>query len=229
MSYQVRAVSGDVEPGVFAATDARSVILLTVGGFVLPAVVGSYIWPRWLDSEEPSVEGAICGLVSYVLIALSLWVLYLRPADNARVLGAMPSRREAARYASLGVPMVGVSLAGLYLLFLPVSYVVPALVKLWLLEAPPTLFWRGGFDMLVGNSTTVVTAVVLAPVVEEVVFRGFLLNRWRAKYGPRIGIGLSALCFAVLHAEILGAVVFSVVLSLVYLRTSRWRALSLCT
>jgi len=46
-----------------------------------------------------------------------------------------------------------------------------------------------------------------------------LLNRWVAKFGTRVGIGLSAGCFALLHIEILGAVVFAVILSLVYLRT----------
>ena len=55
--------------------------------------------------------------------------------------------------------------------------------------------------------------------MEELVFRGFLLNRWLAKYGTRVGVGLSAGCFALLHSEILGAGVFAVILSLVYLRT----------
>jgi len=203
----------------FTRMHARWVIGLLIAGFVGPLVVGALVWPEGLQAEGPTVAGAILGCVSYALIGVTLWGVLRRTGVGGPVLGVMPRQSEAWRYAALAVPMAGLAFAGAYLLFFSLSYVVPRLVTWWLLTIPPTFLWRGGLDAALGNAASMLTLVVLAPVVEELVFRGFLLNRWVAKYGTRVGIWLSAGCFALLHIEILGAVVFAVILSLVYLRT----------
>ena len=51
-------------------------------------------------------------------------------------------------------------------------------------------------------------------------FRGFLLQRFAAKWGTSIAIIVVAILFALLHVDFLGAIVFSVVLSIVYIRTN---------
>jgi len=203
----------------FARVRARWVILSSIAGFVGPLVVGALVRPQALDTEGPRAASAILGCVSYALIAVALWGVLRRTGVGGPVLGVMPRRSEVWRYPALAVPMAGLAFAGAYLLFLPLSYVAPGLVTWWLLAIPPTFLWCSGLDAALGNAAIMLTLVVLAPVVEELVFRGFLLNRWVAKYGTRVGIGLSAGCFALLHIEILGAVVFAVILSLVYLRT----------
>jgi hypothetical protein len=65
-----------------------------------------------------------------------------------------------------------------------------------------------------------VLLVVLAPLVEETLFRGILLNRWATKWGIKRAIAVSALTFAILHVDLIGAFVFGVCMSLLYLRTS---------
>ncbi|PGO34276.1 CPBP family intramembrane metalloprotease [Bacillus cereus] len=64
-----------------------------------------------------------------------------------------------------------------------------------------------------------IMAVFIAPIVGEFVFRGFLLQRFAAKWGTSIAMVVVALLFACLHVDFLGAVVFSIVLSIVYIRT----------
>lgn len=64
-----------------------------------------------------------------------------------------------------------------------------------------------------------IRVVFIAPIVGEFVFRGFLLQRFAAKWGTSIAMVVVALLFACLHVDFLGAVVFSVVLSIVYIRT----------
>lgn len=64
-----------------------------------------------------------------------------------------------------------------------------------------------------------IRVVFIAPIVGEFVFRGFLLQRFAAKWGTSIAMVVVALLFACLHADFLGAVVFSIVLSIVYIRT----------
>jgi len=66
------------------------------------------------------------------------------------------------------------------------------------------------------------SAVALAaPVVEELVFRGFLFTRWGRRFGVRRGLVFSALLFALLHFALqpLGALGLGFVAGLLYLRT----------
>ncbi len=64
-----------------------------------------------------------------------------------------------------------------------------------------------------------IMVVFIAPIVGEFVFRGFLLQRFAAKWGTSIAIIAVASLFAMLHVDFLGAAVFSIVLSIVYIRT----------
>lgn len=92
-------------------------------------------------------------------------------------------------------------LEGPELLVLPMTSVADALLNL-------------GFFLVV---------VVLAPVVEELLFRGFLINRWGRRWGLPTGIVLSSAVFAVLHAHWVGLFVFGLVMALLYVATgSLW-------
>ena len=51
-------------------------------------------------------------------------------------------------------------------------------------------------------------------------FSRILLQRFAAKWGTSIAIIVVAILFALLHVDFLGAIVFSVVLSIVYIRTN---------
>jgi uncharacterized protein len=66
--------------------------------------------------------------------------------------------------------------------------------------------------------------VIYAPLVEELIFRGFLLQRWGAKWGLRWGLVLSSGLFGALHvSNPAGLTIFGLVMGLLYLRTrSLW-------
>ncbi len=63
-----------------------------------------------------------------------------------------------------------------------------------------------------------IMVVFIAPIIGEFVFRGFLLQRFAAKWGTSIAMIVVALLFAMLHVDFLGAALFSIVLSIVYIR-----------
>ncbi|MER2063182.1 MAG: type II CAAX endopeptidase family protein [Alkalibacterium sp.] len=44
-----------------------------------------------------------------------------------------------------------------------------------------------------------IIAVIVAPIVEEVVFRGYIMNKWIDKYSVKTGIILSSLLFMLIH------------------------------
>ncbi|PGZ08519.1 CPBP family intramembrane metalloprotease [Bacillus cereus] len=64
-----------------------------------------------------------------------------------------------------------------------------------------------------------IMVVFIAPIIGEFVFHGFLLQRFAAKWGTSIAMVVVALLFAMLHVDFLGAALFSIVLSIVYIRT----------
>lgn len=68
-----------------------------------------------------------------------------------------------------------------------------------------------------------ITAVFLAPIVEEIVFRGIILNRLKVRWGTGTAIIVSSVLFGILHFRmaIVGAIVFGVCMSLVYLKTRK--------
>ena len=69
---------------------------------------------------------------------------------------------------------------------------------------------------------SLIQVCVLAPVMEEVLMRGFLLEGLSVRYGGGTALAVSAVLFALLHfnmVQTLSALVCGVVLGLLYLRT----------
>ncbi|MBV7272472.1 CPBP family intramembrane metalloprotease [Clostridium sp. PL3] len=64
-------------------------------------------------------------------------------------------------------------------------------------------------------------AVLLAPAVEECMFRGVILNRVKMKYGVFKAIILSSILFGIMHADLafLGAFAFGIMMCLIYIKT----------
>jgi membrane protease YdiL (CAAX protease family) len=65
-----------------------------------------------------------------------------------------------------------------------------------------------------------ITTVVLAPILEETIFRGLLFSRLTVKWGLLTGIMVSSFVFGLLHfISFIGASVMGVVLCVLYLKT----------
>ncbi|MGI2329185.1 CPBP family intramembrane glutamic endopeptidase [Planococcus sp. YIM B11945] len=84
----------------------------------------------------------------------------------------------------------------------------------FMLEPPPS---PGGSYYVI---FTVIVISVIGPIAEEFIFRGVLLKRLIAKTTMWSGVLISSLFFGILHSDILGAFLFGVVASLLYLRTN---------
>lgn len=166
--------------------------------------------------QEMLMQGAIT-------VTLGLWSLRqiaragLRPRE---LIGPRPSERGEWDSLVLVLPLMPLALAGVWVLWLPLSYVIPDFVREYVLKMQPPIL---DADAPLRTFATVILIVVLAPIVEEVLFRGILLHRFATKWSPVTAIVVSSLIFGALHADILGHAIFGVVLSLVYVRTgSLW-------
>ena len=64
-----------------------------------------------------------------------------------------------------------------------------------------------------------ILAVIVAPLVEETIFRGILFSRLTAKWGMVRAMVTSSLAFGLLHLDPIGAFVFGIVACVLYVRT----------
>jgi membrane protease YdiL (CAAX protease family) len=69
------------------------------------------------------------------------------------------------------------------------------------------------------NLFVTASLIVVAPVFEELFFRGVFLQRWGHLWNVRRAIVLSGVCFAVIHLEPVGSLLFGILMSMLFLRT----------
>lgn len=116
-----------------------------------------------------------------------------------------------------------------------VSAVIMAIVTLWIFVNGVNFTLHNLWTLLLPNLNVFnqipefniwsyligfIITVILAPICEEIIFRGFLLGRLSAKYDLTTGILLSSVIFGVLHGgSFLSFTVFGVILSMVFIKT----------
>ena len=149
---------------------------------------------QWL-AERPAVAEALDAPIMYVPVVLLAWRMLLAPAGAsfAGVFGLWPRRGGWRPLLLAAMTLVGAGVvldAGL------------ALGGGWLqLDS----HWAEWFDSdlawgpLGAVVVTLVATVVLAPVFEEIIFRGLLYGSLRTRFGVAPSILVSALIFALAH------------------------------
>lgn len=195
--------------------------VLVVAGAHLLAIVwgGALLASGVLDSGDAPLT-----IVGLVLGNIGLWLGYwVGPVVVARSKGQGPvdDYGASARFADvpLGV-VVGVvaQLALLPLLYLPIG---------WFVDRDPSAPAReliGRIDGPIDTVLLVASAAVLAPLFEELMYRGLLLRALQRRLGTTPAITISSLVFAAVHLDLLlvpGLFVFAVLASLLTVRTGR--------
>lgn len=144
------------------------------------------------------------------------------------MLGRGVERRDLVPILVVVVFTFCVSGAIVTLTMVPASYLLPDFAQWWLQWAfPPLVFvTEEGAYPLIANMLGLMSLVVVAPVLEELLFRGYLLRRWAGKWGLWPGVVASSAVFGAVHPDALAAAVTGVGLALLYLKTqSLWAAI----
>jgi uncharacterized protein len=142
-----------------------------------------------------------------VAFVLTIWFAFRKRGNN---------RLAFAPVAPAAFVVVAVGTVALAVLLEAVTSLIPSPV--WLTEMMKTMFTKN----------MIFSAVLLAPVLEEVLFRGIMLDGFLKRYSPTKAIMWSALFFGLIHlipAQAIGAAVLGVALGWLYYRT---RSLWLC-
>lgn len=169
-----------------------------------------------IDPEDPATEVAAAEIALYGALALWIWWACRRTGIGIRrLVGPLP-----AGYSWL--PVLGILVvSGLfsygtwYSTAYGLSRIAPGMLAL--LIEPGPLMPTGS---IASGVMWTLSAVVLAPVLEEVIFRGILVNRLGVKWGVRTGIVVSSVLFGVGHpVDPAGAMVFGLVAAVLYFQT----------
>jgi len=171
-----------------------------------------------INPNEP-----IYSLIIYNLtfILLCCWTIERLSRLRIKVdylIGHLPSNYRWLPTLGIVITILLFSLGSGQLLFYVLSFVSPEWVESILSDQ---IFLSGSdnFAIILNNILTVITVVLVAPVTEELLFRGILLHRWTAKWGITPALLLSSLLFGILHPNIIGLFVFGLMMALLYLKT----------
>ncbi len=197
----VRLVPADA----FASVRARWLPLVAVITLIAMLVAASIV--QGLLGVSANMDELFGALLYVPLIGWALWEAWRHKVD-LRVFFRVP---HIGRYWGV---VLGMTLA-LFAFSIGAGNITGALFPDYTASANVTT--EAGFPLLF------VSLVVLPPFVEELIFRGVLLERWSVKWRLGVAIVVQAIAFGVLHVDPVGAGMFGVVMALMYIRTrSLW-------
>ena len=155
----------------------RWVILIWIASEVFVELLGGALWPDWRSSDlkPDTLKREVFRLTSYGFSLFLQWFIWGHHFNLKKIFGTLPNHREAWIYLSLSIPILGLHYVGTYLLYLPLSYVVPAFVAWRLPRVKSPAFIRTDLvNLISANRLKDFGTVVVAPIVEEIVFRGLI-------------------------------------------------------
>ena len=167
---------------------AAQIIVFTIAGLCIK-------WAGWVVNEN--MAQTICMVISYALALL--------------ILAAV-----AKKFFGVRISRDGLGLRGLPtwtdMLLSPVGYIVSllgAVAVMFVMQMfLPAIDWTQtqdvGFNNVVSSADRMVTfvaLVILAPLMEELIFRGYLYGRLRSKMGALPAIILVSVLFGFMHGQ----------------------------
>lgn len=159
----------------------------------------------------------------HALVVISVLILIYFGKPNCRTMFGVFQQKELLPSLKLTAFVFVFSIATAYILFYPLSFIIPEFVQYWFIDVPPFIYPSKGAYPIAPNLLSFISLVVIAPILEEFVFRGLLLHRWHKKWGLKHAILLSSLLFGIAHPDTIGAVAFGIAMCVLYLRTqSLW-------
>ena len=194
----------------------------TVIPFAIFGMIGLYIVFRIvagltpIDADDPATGEIATTIVFYGVLALWIvWACRRSGAGIRKLVGRVPDGYNWLPALGLLVVAGVFSIGTWYITAYGLSRIAPGIVE-GILEISEPAF----ADSIVNGVMWAFIAVVLAPVLEEVLFRGILVNRWGMKWGVRTGIIVSSVLFGVCHLmDTAGATAFGLIATVLYLQT----------
>ena len=222
------SASADAAANPFLAL--RSRYILALGALLMVVMFAGSVYVVLAErqlvpavSDDPILT-PVSLIVFWTLLAIAIFRLGQQQNLNVRYLFGQNRPQFSVAFGvllvlSLLLFSLGISATVLYLLSLKFpGYVSQLLASSNILDGDISAY-PAVYEMLM-----LFLVLVYAPLVEEIVFRGILLQRWGQKWGIRSGVIASSVLFGVLHLNNpVGLTLFGLAMALLYVKTqSLW-------
>lgn len=219
--------SASIQPEAFQSVTARRIL----GFWLLFQIIGGFIGGLIGDTsielaENASAYDPVWSLIGgYIGWALFLqWVLmYLKRQriSVSRMIGPMAlTRRDLWQAIGVAIGCLIFSMGTGILMFSVLSQISPDLLE----RIEEMAFSQASTMPFLYNLLLTGLLVVVAPTLEEFLFRGLLLHRWTFKWSLVSSIIVSSLLFGFAHINPVGLSLFGVMMALLYLKTRQLTA-----
>lgn len=203
----------------FTEFTATSVLRWAIFIFIAVVLALSLV----LGAYPTLLEEGIVSLVLYMAIFGPLMVWCLQRCRKLgiqlrHIVGSLPAQPRWPALGGLILAVLAFSLGSFIVLFYLVSLAAPTVVESLLNALEQDAAPKTALPMIYTGLNAMVT-VLLAPIVEEFLFRGVLLQRWSVKWNPRAALIATSILFGVLHANVVGLTMFGLVMGLLYFKT----------
>ncbi len=189
MRDDLRAMIGEkpkAYPTVLHALALMAIVIgVQFGVYSLIASLSQSLSASWLRRDAALV--AISNLAAFSA-ALALGLIH-KKASPKDALGLRPFR------PAMLIPTV-LTLSGMMILISELDNLLRHFFP------PPEMFEQTIANLLQGGVAAIIALLVIAPLTEELFFRGLVLQGFTQNYGPRRAIVYSALLFALIHLNI---------------------------
>ena len=197
-------------------------VLASLGAGSLYALLGEWqIIPR---SNEDPISSPVLTIAVWMVMAVSiLWIGHQEGLRTRYLFGQRNPKFSFLQGVVLVLSLLLFSLGISSIVFYLLSWSFPSYVN-QLLESSTLLDGTRSAYPQVYEALVLFLLLVCAPLAEELVFRGILLQRWAVKWGLRSGVIASSVLFGALHFNNpIGLTLFGLVMGLLYVRTqSLW-------
>lgn len=156
-----------------------------------------------------------------VFTGLSVWLwnaLAFNGISPQTVIGTVPRSPRWGVWIGVMLGVLLFSFASFVVVLGGLSYVAPAFVSQFLqaleTESTAKTQYPGLYPLVLAIAT-----LIVAPVTEEWLFRGFILQRWSVKWNLPLALVLSSILFGFLHSNPIGLTMFGLVMGVLYVKT----------
>ena len=194
--------------------------ILTFIATLLSLILLERVLPEWFKSSPSPLRDALSSLLLYLFFSLfTVRMLFRAGLSYNQLFGKFLGGATLRLYSLWAVPLIIFSIAFVYLLYLPLSFLFPGFVQWWFLDFSPALIWTEGNKYVTATLLNLFTVVLIAPILEEFFFRGILLTRWTLKWGVAKAIIATSVIFGFLHINPISGFCFGCVMAVFYIRT----------
>ncbi|MFP4298245.1 MAG: CPBP family intramembrane glutamic endopeptidase [Spirulinaceae cyanobacterium] len=218
----------------FLIIKIRSLILwflLSILGILLLSAIGGIFWGIAIlfgnpDSQPPNIS--LNPLQQNIL--LNVWIygtilswcgfhVWRSHLQIKAVIGTFRSTRDRWRLLLLVIPTLLFSMGSGQLLFYGLAIFAPDNLESMLQNSTLFLTAEDTSYAFAYNFFSATVLIIVAPIVEEFLFRGIIFQRFATRWSMGTAIIGSSILFGFLHFNPIGLSVFSVIVTLLYLKT----------